>query len=44
MGFLIYVKAFQQQNIGYSTSASTFLFIIVVAGSIFFLRYRERTD
>jgi len=44
IGFLIYVKAFQQQNIGYSTAASTFLFIIVVTGSVFFLKYRERTD
>jgi ABC-type sugar transport system permease subunit len=44
IGFLIYVKAFQQQNIGYSTAASTFLFFIVVTGSIFFLKYRERTD
>jgi ABC-type sugar transport system permease subunit len=44
IGFLIYVKAFQQQNIGYSTAASTFLFLIVVTGSIFFLKYRERTD
>jgi len=44
IGFLIYVKAFQHQNIGYSTAAPTFLFLIVVTGSVFFLKYRERTD